>query len=82
MRLYSIEDRVPFASLKYKPVSESVEYRKVSGKRLQNHRTAEVGREVWRSPHPMSCSQQTRPEQAAPGCDPAGFWVSPRMETP
>lgn len=32
------------------------------------HRTAEVGRDVWRSPHPPSCSQQAQPEQAAQGC--------------
>lgn len=28
------------------------------------YRTAEVGRDVWRSPHPLSCLQQVLSEQA------------------
>lgn len=38
-----MDDTVPSASLQYKLFSEPVEYRKISGKRLQNHRTAKVG---------------------------------------
>lgn len=29
------------------------------------YRTAEVGRDVWRSPHPLSCLQQVLSEPAA-----------------
>lgn len=58
---------VPSASLQYKLFSEPVEYRKISGKRLQNHRTAKVEMNIWRSHYPLSCSEEALPEQPAQG---------------
>lgn len=69
MRLCSVEDRVPSARLKYKLASESVEYRKASGKRLENHRTAEVGR----SGHHLI--QHRVPSRLSQGCC-LGLWSS------
>lgn len=54
-------------SLQYKLFSEPVEYRKISGKRLQNHGTAKVEMNIWRSHYPLSCSEEALPEQAAQG---------------
>lgn len=67
IRLCSIEDTAPSASLQYKLFSEPVQNRKISGKRLQDHKMAKVGMNIWRSCYPVSCSEQTQPEQAAQG---------------
>lgn len=58
---------VPSASLQYRLFSDTVEYRKSPAKRLQNHRTAKVGTNIWRSCYPLSCPEQAQPEQAAQG---------------
>ena len=46
----------------------------------QNHRTGEVGRDLWRSSVLAPLLREDHPELVAQ--DRAGFWASPRMEPP
>lgn len=43
------------------------------GPALQNRRLAEVGRDLWRMPHPISCSKQSQLEQVAQDHVQSGF---------
>lgn len=50
--------------------------------KLQNYRTLEVGRDLWRSSSSTCLLREWSRRASCPGPWPVRFWISPRMEMP